>query len=292
MNKTVFLSHNHADKSFVRKLAKDLEAHGVKCWLDEAEMSVGDSLIKKIREGIDNSEYFIVVLSPNSIKAPWVENELDVAMNLQIAGKGIKVLPLMLKDCELPGFLLGKLYGDFQKEENYIDSFRALLKSINVVFISSVFSNPENPKKTLSTAVNKAVLHRLSLMSAPFHRPFQYMGMTIDRVEKLLNIKSNEVGNMVVENDMCRMYLEVEGNYVSYIEVELKQTAPHFQNIEFDSEPLLGALSISLSELDLVSKQTHSHSYYEHKRKLKISVMCSYDTAPLSVCFSSKYYGE
>lgn len=47
---TVFLSHNHVDKPFVRKLAADLEAHGVKCWLDEAEMSIGDSLIKKLEK--------------------------------------------------------------------------------------------------------------------------------------------------------------------------------------------------------------------------------------------------
>lgn len=121
---SVFLSHNHADKPFVRKLAQDLESHGVRCWLDEAEMKIGDSLIQKIREGIDNVSYFLVVLSPNSIKAPWVVNELDVAMNHQINGKDIKVLPIMLKDCDPPGFLIGKLYGDFTDEKRYTDSFK------------------------------------------------------------------------------------------------------------------------------------------------------------------------
>ena len=47
MLKSVFLSHNHADKPFVRKLASDLENHDIKCWLDEAEMKIGDSLIQK-----------------------------------------------------------------------------------------------------------------------------------------------------------------------------------------------------------------------------------------------------
>lgn len=97
---SVFLSHNHADKPFVRKLARDLECHNVKCWLDEAEMKIGDSLIQKIRDGIDDVEYFAVILSPNSIKAPWVINELDVAMNYQINGRSIKVLPIMLKECD------------------------------------------------------------------------------------------------------------------------------------------------------------------------------------------------
>ena len=120
MSIRVFLSHNHNDKPFVRKLARDLENHGVRYWLDEAEMKIGDSLIQKIREGIDSVDYFAVVLSPDSINAPWVVNELDVAMNYQISGKKIKVLPIMLKECEPPGFLIGKLYADFRNEDNYV----------------------------------------------------------------------------------------------------------------------------------------------------------------------------
>jgi len=46
---TVFLSHNHADKPFVRRLAADLDNQGIPYWLDEAEIKVGESLIEKIR---------------------------------------------------------------------------------------------------------------------------------------------------------------------------------------------------------------------------------------------------
>ncbi|EAP1628464.1 toll/interleukin-1 receptor domain-containing protein, partial [Salmonella enterica] len=66
---------------------------------------------------------------------------------------------------------------------------------------------------------------------------------------------------------------------------------PHYRNQEFDSEIFLGALSIGLSELELVGKKTHSHTYYDHRRKLKINVICLYDEAPITVSFSSKYYG-
>jgi hypothetical protein len=51
MKVSVFLSHNEKDKPFVKKLARDLDSHGVKYWLDEAEINVGDSLIEKIRFG-------------------------------------------------------------------------------------------------------------------------------------------------------------------------------------------------------------------------------------------------
>ena len=49
----IFLSHTSKDKPFVRKIASILDVHGVNYWLDEAEIKVGDSLIGKIRSGID-----------------------------------------------------------------------------------------------------------------------------------------------------------------------------------------------------------------------------------------------
>ncbi|MEM6452254.1 MAG: toll/interleukin-1 receptor domain-containing protein [Cyanobacteria bacterium P01_D01_bin.105] len=288
---SVFLSHNHADKPFVRKLARDLEGHGVKCWLDEAEMKIGDSLIQKIREGIDNVDFFAVILSPNSITAPWVVNELDVAMNLQISGKPIKVLPVMLKECELPGFLIGKLYGDFKDGSRYTESFKTLTNSIGVVFNKNVL-NEEPCSNSLGTAVDKAISYNLPLMRTPFYRPFQYMGMPIQKAEETVGVKSNNVGNIIIENAECRMLLEAEGNFVNYVDVQIKRTAPHNQNQEFDSESILGALSISLSELELARKQTHFHTYYDHRKRLKVGVSCQYDGAPISVGFSSKYYGQ
>lgn len=290
MTVSVFLSHNHNDKIFVRKLARDLENHGIRYWLDEAEMKIGDSLIQKIRDGIDNVDYFAVVLSPNSINAPWVINELDVAMNHQISGKNIRVLPIMLRECEPPGFLIGKLYADFRNEEDYIESFKLIIQSMGLVFNKNVMSN-NKASHNLVTALDKALHKNLSMMCKPFHRPFQYIGMSIAEVEKAVGSKPNEVGNIIIEDNDCRMYLEAEGNFISYIEVDFKKTAPHYQDQEFDSEIFHGALSIGLSELDFIRKKNHYHTYYDHRRKLKISVSCLYDEGPITVAFSSKYYG-
>lgn len=290
MQKSVFLSHNHLDKDFVRKLARDLENHGVRYWLDEAEIKIGDSLIQKIREGIDSIDYFAVILSPNSVKAPWVLNELDVAMNYQINGKRIKVLPILLEKCDLPGFLIGKIYGDFQKETKYENSFEKLINSMGLVYNKSVMNSIMNGDN-LGTAINKAYSKSLPLMSKPFHRPFQYLGMAVQKVKIEFDVTANSAGNIIIETDDCRMFLEAEGNFISYIEVDIKATAPHNINQEFDSEPVLGCLSVGLNELDLIRKQTHAHTYYDHRRKLKVIVLCYEDEAPLTVSFGSKYYG-
>jgi TIR domain len=280
MTVSVFLSHNKEDKAFVRQLARDLDNHGVRFWLDEAEINVGDSLIEKIRSGLDEVDYVAVILSPNSIASPWVQREVDVAMNQEISGRKIKVLPIMYHNCELPGFLLGKAYADFTEESLYEDAFAKLVRSIGIVFNKKALESYLSGA-TLGQALDNAAIINLPMFRKPFHRPFQYMGMSVSSASESVGQEPNAVGNIIVENDDCSMLLEAEGNFIHYVEVDLKKTEPHLQTQEFDSVPILGSLSINPSELELVRKQTHFHAYYDHRKKLKISVCCSYDGAPL-----------
>lgn len=291
MTTSIFLSHNHKDKPFVRRLAKDLDNHGIRYWLDEAEIKIGESLIEKIRTGIDEVDYVAVILSGNSIASPWVQREIDVAMNQEINGRKIKVLPILYEKCDLPGFLLGKVYGDFTDKSIYKESFEKLIASIGVVFNKTIFENNLG-KNTLGSALDKASYTNIPMCRKPFHRPYQYMGMTVNQASELLDKKPNKVGNIVIETKECRLFLEAEGNFINYVEIDLKKTAPHRQDQEFESEIILGALSINPAELEFARKKTHYHTYYDHRKKLKISVSCQYDDAPLSVGFSSKYYGE
>lgn len=128
---SIFLAHSHTDKPFVNKLAKDLRKSGYYVWTDDAEIKVGDSLIQKIREGIDNVAYVGAVISSNSVESEWVKKELDIAMNQEIEGKEVKVLPLLLDDIELPGFLKGKRYADFRDEQLYDRSLDEIKKRLD-----------------------------------------------------------------------------------------------------------------------------------------------------------------
>jgi hypothetical protein len=152
---SIFLSHNHADKSFVRRLAQDLQAAGVRVWLDEAEMMIGDSLIEKIRQGIDEMDYLGVILSQNSVRSEWVKREVNVAMHQEIEGKQVKVLPVMVQDCELPGFLKEKLYADFRDPQRYHEELNKILRRLRPPLIIS--PHPPRPPEPRPPNIRKYV---------------------------------------------------------------------------------------------------------------------------------------
>src|SRR5262245_26921314 len=110
---SIFLSHSWKDKNFVKRLAKALDSYGIRVWLDEAEINIGDSLIQKIGEAINETDFVGVVLSGNSINSEWVQRELNLAINKEFNIRKVVVLPILLEAVEIPPFLRDKLYADF-----------------------------------------------------------------------------------------------------------------------------------------------------------------------------------
>lgn len=94
---SLFLSHSSADKTFVEKLAKDLEGVGVNVWFDKWEIKVGDSLTGKIEEGLQANDYLGLVLSPAAVASEWVKAELSAAWCRQMSSRKIVVLPICIR---------------------------------------------------------------------------------------------------------------------------------------------------------------------------------------------------
>ncbi|MCC7479020.1 toll/interleukin-1 receptor domain-containing protein [bacterium] len=89
-----FLCHSSKDKPFVEALAEHLMAHGVEVWFDKWDIQPGDSLRRKIEEGIESSGFFIPVLSENSLESEWVKTELDAATILKLQGS-CRIVPVL-----------------------------------------------------------------------------------------------------------------------------------------------------------------------------------------------------
>lgn len=123
-----FLSHSSKDKTFIRQLAADLSRNNISVWLDEQMIKVGDSIADKISQGLAESDYFLVALSDDSVQSEWVKKELNQALLTEIEEKEVKVLPLLLSDCEIPILIKEKKYADFS--QSYKSGLKSLLDAL------------------------------------------------------------------------------------------------------------------------------------------------------------------
>jgi len=90
----LFIAHASEDKdSFVRPLAHDLEALGVRVWYDEFSLTIGDSLSRSIDRGLASSRFGVVVISPAFMAKPWPEYELRGLTAREVAGAKV-ILPI------------------------------------------------------------------------------------------------------------------------------------------------------------------------------------------------------
>lgn len=89
-----FISHASEDKEeFVRPLFKHLKKLGLRIWFDEFTLTIGDSLRRKIDNGLSNSKYGIVVLSKAFFEKEWPQKELDGLVSKERNGRKV-ILPL------------------------------------------------------------------------------------------------------------------------------------------------------------------------------------------------------
>ncbi len=92
----VFISHAWEDKeSFVDEFVQALRNRGVKVWYDTTQIKWGDSMRKRIDDGLRLSRFGVAILSPNYIADGkyWTKAELDGLFQLEsINGK--KLLPI------------------------------------------------------------------------------------------------------------------------------------------------------------------------------------------------------
>lgn len=89
-----FISHASEDKDdFVRPLVDALTSRGLKVWYDELSLEIGDSLPRKIDQGLGQSRFGIVVLSSGFFSKEWPQYELDALVNKSIDGEKV-ILPI------------------------------------------------------------------------------------------------------------------------------------------------------------------------------------------------------
>jgi cold shock CspA family protein len=116
---SIFVSYAHEDKPLARRLARNLTSYGLRVWIDEGELMVGDSIVERISTALANVQFVVAIVSSSSVRSQWCQKELALAVTGGLQRKGIKVLPLRVGSVPMPPSLADTLY--LQVDDHNVD---------------------------------------------------------------------------------------------------------------------------------------------------------------------------
>lgn len=93
----VFLSQSSRNRRFAGMLAGDLRRHGVPVWYSETNIVGARQWHDEIGAALERCDWFVVVLSPASVKSRWVKQELLFALN--DARYEDRIVPVIHRPC-------------------------------------------------------------------------------------------------------------------------------------------------------------------------------------------------
>jgi hypothetical protein len=96
--KEIFLSHSQADRKFVNRLIKVLQAFNIRFWYSRSHLVGAQEWQDEIGRALDRCDWFALVLSPAAIKSEWVRRELSYALN-ERRYRG-RIVPLLIRPCQ------------------------------------------------------------------------------------------------------------------------------------------------------------------------------------------------
>lgn len=149
---TTFISYSRANSDFAVRLAKDLKASGHDIWLDQLDIPKGARWDDELEKALRTCSTFLILLSPESIQSQNVKDEIGYAID---AGKHI--LPIMIKQCEVPFRLRRFQYVDFTNEahDEYQERFQETKSLLSNTAQLSTATDDEKSASPVEVPVSK-----------------------------------------------------------------------------------------------------------------------------------------
>ncbi len=115
----VFISYSHADAGWVKTwLLPRLEAAGLRVCIDYRDFKLGIPSLDNMTDAAVRSHKTLFVMTPNWTVSEFGQFEALVTQTIDPVGRGGRLLPLMLKDCDLPARLRLLTHADFRDPSN------------------------------------------------------------------------------------------------------------------------------------------------------------------------------
>jgi hypothetical protein len=136
-----FISYSHVDKSFAHRIYSDLQARGLRCWLDEHDLKLGDRILNIVNDAIRLHDKILLCCSQASLNSWWVKDEIRKAQERERAENRDIIIPLMVDRYLLDGWedglaadLRSRLAADFTGWEHdnakFEEQFERVVKAL------------------------------------------------------------------------------------------------------------------------------------------------------------------
>jgi len=110
----VFVSYRSSDRAWAMSLVARLEGVGLRVFIDQQELEVGQSLAKQLQSALTRSRAAVVLVSRGWIDSPWCQQESDVLLDRALKDRNFPLVPLRLDDSQMPALLNSQLWIDFK----------------------------------------------------------------------------------------------------------------------------------------------------------------------------------
>ena len=110
----VFVSYRSTDGPWAMSLVARLEGAGLKVFIDQQELQVGEALAGQLESALQRSRAAVVLVSQGWLASPWCQEEASVLKKRAVEDQQFRLVPLRLDDSPMPAFLDARVWLDFK----------------------------------------------------------------------------------------------------------------------------------------------------------------------------------
>lgn len=154
----VFISYQREDEKYAQKVSEFIMSKGINVYFDLNDTSLKfynqknkpKEVTNSIKKAITDSDYMIVVASPNTMNSVWVPFEIGYAYDSMVEDKMVCLIHKDITNSSLPSYLRTKqLLEGFSELSSYLKWIRKqckyLYESLEEKHSVKAFSETSNP---------------------------------------------------------------------------------------------------------------------------------------------------
>lgn len=155
----VFISYSRLDNLAVDKIVERLKKDGHDVWRDTLQLKPGDNIQETVEKGLAQADAMVVVVSRNSFKSKWIQQEFTSIAIQQISKRERRIIPLKIDDSPVPSYLADRVYIDMS--ENFDAGLERLSQALGAESPATMSAAAPSVKPTSAPESRAPKIQRL-----------------------------------------------------------------------------------------------------------------------------------